>query len=58
MAAARIANPIKGDGGARTVELVGQFVLAQLEQHRAAGSSRGVVPPLFVGVQGPQGCGE
>ncbi|ORY88417.1 P-loop containing nucleoside triphosphate hydrolase protein [Leucosporidium creatinivorum] len=57
MAAARIANPIKGDGGARTVELVGQFVLAQLEQHRAH-ASRGVVPPLFVGVQGPQGCGK
>lgn len=49
---------VKGDNGARTVELSAAFILAQLEQHRAKAKEGEVVPPLFVGVQGPQGCGK
>ncbi|KAI5480164.1 hypothetical protein MNV49_001490 [Pseudohyphozyma bogoriensis] len=56
-----IPNPIKGDGGARTVQLVTEFIVSQLALHRQAATSKAsgtVVPPLFVGVQGPQGCGK
>ncbi|ORY54886.1 hypothetical protein BCR35DRAFT_296628 [Leucosporidium creatinivorum] len=53
-----IVNPVSGDNGARAVQLVGDFVLSQLQQHRDAWSGPGPVPPLFLGVQGPQGCGK
>lgn len=54
----RIANPISGDNGAKAVQLVADFVQSQLQAHRAKYSNAGSPPPLFLGVQGPQGCGE
>lgn len=62
-AAATASAAGAGDGGKRTTELVGRFLREQLAQHRqawqqdAAGGSS-AAPPLFVAVQGPQGCGE
>lgn len=55
----RIPTPVLKDGGQRTVELVGAFVLQQLAAHRAGETGEGAerVRPLVVGVQGPQGCG-
>lgn len=49
----------KGDNGARTVALVGDFIQTQLASHRKTWSSQHSTPPppLLVGVQGPQGCG-
>ncbi|WVQ83936.1 hypothetical protein IAT38_006080 [Cryptococcus sp. DSM 104549] len=41
------------------VEQAAKFVLHHLDQHRSAWKSRGTqCPPLFVGVQGPQGAGK
>ncbi|KAM0756323.1 P-loop containing nucleoside triphosphate hydrolase protein [Meredithblackwellia eburnea MCA 4105] len=52
-------NPVIGDNGKRTVQLVGDFVLTQLARHRQVWKAKGeIAPPLIVGVQGPQGCGK
>ena len=49
---------VKGDNGAKTVELSAAFIRAQLAAHRTSVKEGEVCPPLFVGVQGPQGCGK
>ncbi|GAA6017142.1 hypothetical protein JCM10207_002548 [Rhodosporidiobolus poonsookiae] len=41
-----------------TVEHVADFVVQQLEAHRAKHAGKGRAPPLVVGVQGPQGSGK
>ncbi|KDE06587.1 hypothetical protein MVLG_03083 [Microbotryum lychnidis-dioicae p1A1 Lamole] len=58
-----ISNPIIGDNGARAAKLVTDFILARLAQHRSSWTAKNFgptkpTPPLFVGVQGPQGSGR
>lgn len=53
-----IETPSVGDNAAKAVQLVGDFVVSQLQRHRDAHSGTGPAPPLFLGVQGPQGSGE
>ncbi|SCV71185.1 BQ2448_2773 [Microbotryum intermedium] len=47
-----------GDNGARAAKLVTDFILARLAQHRTSWKSAKTIPPLFVGIQGPQGSGK
>lgn len=43
--------------GATSLSLVSKFIVQQLEFHRGKyASSATLIPPLFVGIQGPQGC--
>ncbi|SCZ99522.1 BZ3500_MvSof-1268-A1-R1_Chr3-1g06061 [Microbotryum saponariae] len=57
-----ISNPIIGDNGARVAKLATDFILARLAQHRSSWTAKNgpaqPTPPLFVGVQGPQGSGK
>ncbi|GAA5903909.1 hypothetical protein JCM6882_001347 [Rhodosporidiobolus microsporus] len=41
-----------------TVDLTARFVVQQLERHRSEYKGEGRVPPLVLGVQGPQGSGK
>lgn len=53
-----LSSVVKDDNGAQTVELAAEFILRLLESHRAKHTEKEYCPPLFVGVQGPQGSGK
>lgn len=49
-------SKVKGDGGFKTLQLVSDFLLEQLDKQKLLKPDSN--SPLFVGMQGPQGCGK